>query len=300
MSEIIIIGATGVVGWRSVRRLVRDGHRVTAVTRSLRGRRVVEGLGARSVTADVFDTAALRTAFAGTDVVVNLLTSIPSAERMLAPGAWDANDRLRREASAAIARAAAAAGATRLVQESLGLLYADGGDRWLDEHSPVAPAGPAATALTAERNAAELFGGDVVVLRFGIFMGPDSALTAAELDEARAGVALRIGRGAARVPTVWLDDAAAAVAAAIDVAPGVYNVVDDDPPTREELEAALAVAAGRSELRVEVAAPAPQIEPLARSLRLSNRRLRAASAWAPAVRAGLDGWARIAPAPQAA
>jgi UDP-glucose 4-epimerase len=156
------------------------------------------------------------------------------------------------------------------------------------------------SALAAEGNATALFGGDTVILRFGIFMGPDSALTVGELEQARAGIALRIGRAEARVPTVWLDDAAAAVAAAVRVAPGTYNVVDDDPPTRAELEAGLAVAAGRAELRVEVAAPAPQVEALARSLRLSNRRLRAASGWAPAVRAGRDGFALIASEPRAA
>ena len=34
--------------------------------------------------------------------------------------------------------------------------------------------------------------------------------------------------------------------------------------------------------------------PLARSQRVSSRRLREASGWAPRVRAGTDGWGRIA------
>jgi nucleoside-diphosphate-sugar epimerase len=294
MSEIVITGATGVIGWRAVDRLVREGHRVTGVTRSTRGRALLAQLGAGSVEADVFDPDALRTAFAGADAVVNLLTHIPAVERMGAPDAWRENDRLRREASAAIARGASDAGVARLVQESLGLLYADGGDLWLDEDAPLAPTGSVASAAAAEHNATELFTGDTVVLRFGIFMGPDSTLTQAELAQARRGNATRLGHALARVPTVWLDDAAAAVAAALRIAPGAYNVVDDDPPTREQLEAALAAAAGRSELRVETAPAAPEREPIGRSLRLSNRRLRAAGGWAPAVRAGLDGWRLIA------
>ena len=65
------------------------------------------------------------------------------------PGAWLENDRLRTEASAAIADAAQAAGAQRLVQESLAFIYVDGGDAWVDEDAPLATVGPTATALPA-------------------------------------------------------------------------------------------------------------------------------------------------------
>ena len=157
MKDIVITGATGVVGRRAVRELLSAGHRVAGVTRSVRGRRLLEGLGARAIEADVFDQASLTAAFAGADTVVNLLTHIPPLEQMATPGAWDENDRLRRDASAAIARAAHDAGAGRLVQESLAFLYADGGDAWLDEDSPLAGIGSTATALIAEANAAELF-----------------------------------------------------------------------------------------------------------------------------------------------
>ena len=111
MTNIVITGATGVVGRRAVRELLAAGHQVSGVTRSLRGRRLIEGLGALPIEADVFDQASLTTAFAGADTVVNLLTHIPPPDRMMAPGAWDENDRLRRDASAAIARAAQDAGA---------------------------------------------------------------------------------------------------------------------------------------------------------------------------------------------
>ena len=291
MSEIVITGATGVIGWRTARRLVEEGHHVTGITHSARGRERLEVLGARAAFANVFEPADLHAPFAHADTVVNLLTRIPPAHRMGDPTAWAENDRLRREASAVIATAARDAGVGRLVQESVALLYADGGDDWLDEGSPVEPATSTASALTAERGASVLFDGDTVILRFGIFMGPDSALTRGELELARAGRAVRLGAAGTRVPTVWLDDAAAAVAAALTTPPGIYNVVDDDPPTRLELETALAVAAGQRALDVDVI---PELEPLSRSLRVSNRRLQQASAWAPRIRAGLDGWELIA------
>jgi UDP-glucose 4-epimerase len=289
--KIVITGATGVIGWRTVRRLVQEGHRVAGITHSARGRALLGALGARAEDGNVFEPATLHASFAGADAVVNLLSRIPPAHRMGDPRAWQENDRLRSEASAAIASAARHAGVGRIVQESVALLYADGGEDWLDEDAPLAPTVSTATALTAERAARVLFGDESVVLRFGIFMGPDSDLTLAELEQARAGSAVRLGAAEARVPTVWLDDAAEAVASAVSIPPGTYNVVDDDPPTRAEIEAALAHAAGQRDLRIDVVS---ELEPLSRSLRVSNRRLRAASGWAPRVRAGVEGWDLIA------
>ena len=292
--NIVITGATGVIGRHAVPQLVDAGHRVTGVTRSARGERLLEHLGARPVRADVFDEAQLRSAFAHADAVVNLLTHIPPAERMAAPGAWDENDRLRTEASAAIAGAARAAGAGRLVQESLAFVYADGGDRWLDESAAVAGGGTTTTALTAEANVRERFAGDAVVLRFGLFIGSDSGLTRSDIDGARRrGASPSVGHRDAYRPTVWIDDAAAAVAAALDAPAGTYNVADADPPTRGEIDAALAEAVGRGGLRSPLEEIPPALEPVARSQRVSSRRLREATGWSPLVRGGTEGWRLI-------
>jgi UDP-glucose 4-epimerase len=295
MNEIIITGSTGVIGRRAVRELLAAGHRVTGVTRSARGRERLESLGARAVEADVFDEASLHRAFDGADAVVNVLTHVPRADRMADRSAWDENDRIRTEASAAIARAANAAGAQRLVQESIAFVYADGGDEWLDEDAPVAGGGVTTTALTAEGNARELFDGDTVVLRFGLYMGSDSGSTQAALEAARGGVSPALGPPGAYRPTIWLDDAAAAIAAALRASPGTYNVADTDPATNAEIDAALAAAIGVESLRPR----APQEGPLARSQRVSNRRLRDAAGWAPRVRAATETWGRIAPRPAA-
>jgi UDP-glucose 4-epimerase len=290
MNEIVITGSTGVIGGRVVRELLAAGHRVTGVTRSSRGRERLERLGARAVEADVYDAAALRRAFAGADAVVNLLTHIPSADRMGDPAAWTENDRLRTVASAAIARAAQAAGVRRLVQESIAFVYADGGDAWLDEDAPVAGGGVTTSALTAERNARELFAGDTVVLRFGLFVGADSGSTRAALEAARGGASIAAGPPGAYRPTLWLEDAAAAVLAALRAPAGTYNVADADPPTNAEIDAALAATVGVPALR-----PAPpQDGPMGRSQRVSSRRLRDATGWTPRLRAGTESWDRIA------
>jgi nucleoside-diphosphate-sugar epimerase len=154
----------------------------------------------------------------------------------------------------------------------------------------VAGGGVTTTALTAERNARELFPGDTVVLRFGLFMGSDSGSTRAALEAARRGESIAIGPPDAYRPTIWLDDAAAAIAAALDAPAGTYNVSDADPPTNAEIDAALAAAVGRESLRTRP----PQDSPLARSQRVSSARLREASGWAPRLRAGIELWSRIA------
>jgi nucleoside-diphosphate-sugar epimerase len=146
------------------------------------------------------------------------------------------------------------------------------------------------TALTAERNARELFGGDTVVLRFGLFMGPDSGSAQAALEAAHGGASVAVGPPGAYRPTLWLDDAATAIAAAVRVPAGTYNVADADPPTNAEIDAALAAVAGVEALRTR----APHDGPLARSQRVSSRRLRDASGWSPRMRAGTEAWARIA------
>jgi UDP-glucose 4-epimerase len=145
--------------------------------------------------------------------------------------------------------------------------------------------------LSAERNVRALFDGDAVVLRFGLFMGPDSESTHAALEAARGGASIAPGPPAAYRPTVWLDDAAAAVAAAVRVPAGTYNVADADPATNAEIDAALAAAVGVDALRV---GNTTQDGPLARSQRVSSRRLSEVSDWAPRLRAGTEIWGRIA------
>jgi UDP-glucose 4-epimerase len=290
MNDITITGSTGVIGRRAVREVVAAGYRVTGVTRSARGRERLESLGARAVEADVFDEASLRRAFHGAEAVINLLTHVPRADRMADPSAWEENDRMRTEGSAAVARAAQAAGVRRLVQESIAFVYADGGDAWLDEDAPVAGGGVVATALGAERNARELFDGDTVVLRFGLFIGPESGSAQAALEAARGGASIAPGPPGAYRPTLWLDDAAAAIAAAVRVPAGTYNVADTEPATNAEIDAALAAAVGVAQLRPHP----PGQGPLARSQRVSNRRLREASGWAPRVRAATESWSQIA------
>ncbi len=283
--KVFVTGATGVLGRRTVPLLLAAGHDVTAVARRADQRDALGAIGAGAVTVDLFDREAVADAVAGHEVVVNLATSIPSGAGAAEPGAWELNHRLRRDASRHLVEAALETGVSRFVQESLGLLYADGADRPIAERAPLDPAATTDSSLDAEAQA-DRFGrwGDAVVLRFATFYGPDSAHTRQAIAAARRGVAAALGPLDTYRSWVTTDDAAAAVVAALHAAPGTYNVADDEPLHQVDFFDALAAALGRGAL-----VPAPGFEaavdglaePLTRSLRISNAKLRGATGWRP-------------------
>jgi nucleoside-diphosphate-sugar epimerase len=300
--RILVIGSTGVIGRRVVPLLLQAGHTVTAVGRSDAARRSLAAAGARPVTLDIFDRHAATRAAEGHDALVNLATRIPAGPvRPFLPGAWKATDRIRREGAATLAAAARDSGVGRYVQESFAGIYEDGGDRWLDESSPVRPARYNRTVLDAER-AAEAFtsgGGVGVALRFGFFYGPGDGFTATVIRAVRKGVFPLFGRPDAYTAQIHHDDAAAAVVAALGVPAGIYNVADDEPMTRRDFADALAGMLGVAPPRLLppwMARLGGSVgEMLARSIRLSNGKLRAASEWLPRYPSADLGWRALAP-----
>ena len=120
---------------------------------------------------------------------------------MAMPGAWAENDRIRTEASQNLVDGALAAGAARYVQESIAFLYRDGGNRWIDESSPVDPVANLRSATVAEAVAARFTasGASGVILRFAAFYGPDSDATLDMIRLARRRIALGAGPDALHV-----------------------------------------------------------------------------------------------------
>src|SRR5262249_52741545 len=132
-----------------------------------------------------------------------------------------------------------------------------------------------------------------VVLRFAAFYGSDPQ-TQDIVNFVRRGWAIIPGSPDAFFSAVSHEDAASAVVAALNVPAGIYNVVDDEPLRRREYFDALAQALG-------VAPPkllpewttrlfGPLGEALARSLRISNRKLHDASGWSPKYPSVREGW----------
>ena len=297
--RVLVTGATGVIGRRVVPALRARGHEVTAAGRSAARLTTLAQPGVDTVVLELFDPPSVRQALRGHDVVLNLATHVPPNNRTFLPGAWRQMDRIRRDGSAIIADAATAVGVRRYVQESWGGGGADGGANWVTEATPPQAARYNRSVLDAEASAMRFAGsgGTAVILRFAYFYGPNDAFSEQLVAMARAGWLPLLGRAEAYFPTVAHDDAATAVVAALDVPAGTYNVVDDRPLTHRAIADALGRILGARPPRLLppwVAKLGGSLgETLARSLRVSNAKLKGASRWTPSVPNVEDGLRRV-------
>ncbi len=231
-------GASGLIGTEAVRRLVGAGHEVSGIARTEEAAERLRELGAGISVTDLFDVELLRgaIAMAKPEVVMHQLTALP--DRLAAGDAAEgfaANDRIRVEGTRALVDAAAAAGVSRIVAQSIAFAYAPEGDwvkaedarLFLDAPSPWGTSVGAAAEL--ERQVLEARGMDGVVLRYGSLYGPGTWYEGAIADAVRAAGMPLIGDGEAMLSFTHVEDAGSAAVEALAAPPGVYNVVDDDP-----------------------------------------------------------------------
>ena len=283
--RVVLTGGTGVLGRAAVTSLVAAEHDVVVVCRSTANETLVEGLGATAVRGDVFDTDSLAAAFEGADAVINLATNVPVGMAALLPRAWRRHDRLRTEGVRRVVEAARRAGVRRVVQESVSFLYADHGDDWVTEQSPVEITPMTEPAAVGESLVQDFACGSrtAVVLRFGTVVGADGQ-TRHWLRNARHGRPVGIGHPSDWAHVIHTDDLGGAVLASLHAPSGVYNV-GAEPVQRLDLVQGYADAAG-----VESAAflgavgrwmIGARLEPLARSLRISSDHFSAQTGWRP-------------------
>lgn len=288
-AKVFVAGGTGVLGRRVVPLLVAAGHQVTVNTRNDVAADAVRRARATPVTVDLFDAAAVATAVEGHEVVVNVATAIPTGASAARKSNWATNDRLRSEAAAHLASATPAGG--RYIGESITFPYADRAAGWIDEAVP-RDYSTATESVAAAEAAAQDAGG--VALRFAMFWAADSAHNGDFLSAARRGIFALPGSPDAYLSWIHIDDAAAAVVAAIDAPPGIYNVAEPEPAPRAEHMNAVAKALGRKRLRglpnLFVKIGGPPVEAMARSQRISSEALAAVSDWQPRHRI-VDLWA---------
>ena len=243
--RVFVAGASGVVGRPLVRQLVAAGHEVTGTTRREERAAEIRAAGAKAVVCDAFDAAALEAAVreAAPDVVVNQLTSLPQRYDPRKASFYEETNRVRREGGRNLVAAARAAGAQRLLTQSISFLYAPEGGWVKDEEGRPfddAPGhfGPAVrTMLDHEREVVELPDLEGLVLRYGQFYGPGTYFA----PDGHLGREVRrrrfpiVGPGTGTFSFLHVEDAAAATVTALDRGgAGVYNVVDDEPAPLSE------------------------------------------------------------------
>jgi nucleoside-diphosphate-sugar epimerase len=157
-------------------------------------------------------------------------------------------NRLRTEATDHLLAAGHAVGARRFVAQSFGAFrWARTGGPVLSEADPIDPNPPGAMRpalvgiLHVERTVPATEWGEGLVLRYGGFYGPGTAISLAPDAQMAAPIRKRlfpiVGDGGGVWSHVHIDDAASATVIAVERGePGIYNIADDEPaPVREWL-----------------------------------------------------------------
>jgi len=255
LMRVFLAGASGVIGRPLVPALVAAGHEVTGTTRKAERVGEIEAAGATAVVCDALDRDALAAAVRGArpEVVVHELTALPERLDPRKKGVYEATARIRREGTANLVAAAQAAGARRLVAQSIAFVYAPQGDWVKAEDAPTMSdaEGEFGEALAAtmdlERQVLGADGLEGLVLRYGFFYGPGSSYRrdGYQAEEVRRRRFPIVGNGDGTFSFVHVDDAVSATVAAVERgAPGIYNIVDDEPAHSRDWIPAYAAAVG--------------------------------------------------------
>jgi len=252
--RILIAGASGAIGQALVPRLITRHHDVFAMTSSGDSVPALKEMGAEPVVGNALDAAAVTAAVGRIrpDAVINELTSLP---RHYTPAelkaAAERDRKVRVEGNMNLLAAFRDAGVRRYLLQSSGFWYAPGAGLadesvpFISSASPAVEAG-ARTYMELEARASATSGIEFVALRYGFFYGPRTWYT----PEGDMGEQVRqqqvpiIGEGQGVYSFVHIDDAAEATAAALECAPGAYNIVDGNPSPQHVWLTAFARAVG--------------------------------------------------------
>lgn len=254
--KIFVAGATGVVGNRLVPALIRRGHEVVGTTRTPSKVGRLRSLGAEGVVVDALDPVAVKAAVADAEpeVIVHQLTALPPTFRPRRFAEQFAEtDRLRTDGMDNLLAAASVVGARRFVAQSYAAWpYERRGGPVKTEADPLDPEPVPAMRRTLDAIRyvetsvanADLEG---IALRYGAFYGPGTSIGegGSVVEAVRRRRFPVVGSGGGIWSFVHIDDAAEATVAAIEGgAPGVFNIVDDEPATVAEWLPELADAIG--------------------------------------------------------
>ena len=240
--RILLAGASGAIGKRLIPLLLRDDHHVIATTRTPHKLDGLRAAGADPIVMDALDRdAVMKTVVrAHPDVIVHQMTALTGTVNMKKfDEEFAITNRLRTEGTAHLLGAAAAAGAHRFVAQSYtGWPNAHDGSLVKSEDDSLDPNPPGAMSRTLDairRLEAMVTGASGLaglVLRYGTLYGPGTSIAPAGgivalVRKRRLPI---VGSGAGVWSFTHIDDAANATRLATEGgAPGLYNIVDDEP-----------------------------------------------------------------------
>ena len=293
--KVFVAGGSGAIGIPLVRALVASGHQVTALTRSTNKQAELRALGAIPAIASAFDRDALIAAVeaAHPTHIIHQLTALPK-EGPRSSKDLAATNRLRIEGTRHLLEAAVRAGAQRFIVGSFALLS----HRSADAATSGDEAAAAVRSMESQVLEASARGSvEGVILRYGMFYGPQVPSTIKMIDMIRKR-RLPVVRGdVSQLPLIHVDDAVSATSAALDRAPAgsVYDIVDNQAVSMSEIVDAIAkYSSSPAPFRVPAWLPRLIAPYLARMtsmrLPLSNAKAKAELGWRlkyPTMREGL-------------
>jgi len=240
--KVLVTGGTGAIGKFLLPLLLENRHEVVALTRSVTKAPQLEDSGVSAIIVDPLDkprlTAAVRRA--EPDVIIHQLTALSGVGNFRKfDQEFALTNRFRTEVTDTRLAAARTLGTRRFIAQSYcGWPYAKKGGPVKTEEDPLDPTPPESFARTLaairylEGTVSKTTFLEAIALRYGMFYGPGTSI-------GKGGAILKMTRKR-RFPIVgggggvWsfihiLDAARATVAAISRGAPGIYNIVDDDP-----------------------------------------------------------------------
>jgi nucleoside-diphosphate-sugar epimerase len=235
--RVFVAGATGVIGQYLVPGLITAGHEVTASTRSALKAHQLKEQGATPVIVDGLDREAVLKAVAAAqpEVIIHQMTALTSMKSFRNfDKQFAVTNELRSRGTDYLLEAAREVGTRRFVAQSfIGWNNTRSGSQVKTEEDPLDPHPLAATteSLAAIKHLEEAVPAEVpegLVLRYGILYGHGASDLMLEAVRKRQMPVIGGGTGIWSFTEVT-DAAAAAVAAVAKGAPGIYNVVDDEP-----------------------------------------------------------------------
>ncbi len=235
--RVFVAGATGAIGQYLVPSLVAAGHEVTGTTRSPAKAAGLQQAGATPVIADGLDRRAVLDAVkaAQPDVIVHQMTALASMSSFRSfDKEFAVTNELRTRGTDYLLEAARQAGTRRFIAQSfVGWTNPRTGGPVKTEHDGLDPDPVPGTrqSMAAIRHVEETVPDAVpegLVLRYGMFYGHGASDSMLDVVRKRRMPVVGGGTG------IWsfcevTDAAAATVAAVTRGAPGVYNIVDDEP-----------------------------------------------------------------------
>lgn len=235
--RVFVAGATGVIGQYLVPGLISAGHEVTGSTRSALRANQLKGQGATPVIVDGLDREAVLKAVtaAQPEVIIHQMTALTSMKSFRNfDKEFAVTNELRSRGTDYLLEAATQAGTRRFIAQSfIGWNNTRSGSQVKTEEDPLDPH-PLAVAtktMAAIRHLEDNVPAKApegLVLRYGILYGHGASDLMLEVVRKRQMPVVGGGTGIWSFTEVT-DAAAATVAAVTRGAPGIYNVVDDEP-----------------------------------------------------------------------